>query len=165
MLEILAFLLGFNPEELDDTKDTELIEYRLDMLIHVRNKLCSELKLTQTDLESQLFESSHALNLEISLENLMFSSENCLVDDECLTYFDIGVQNLTDNTLKIINVSINQKPSEIIREYFRQKLDCVLENDQFLNIVKDYEKLYVLNVCGSNNILYGNKEPIGNFKV
>lgn len=109
-------------------------------------------------LEAKIFSSSFSPNLEINTDNLAYSSFKNLIEDDCIVYFDIAIHDSFDESFYIVNVSMNQKPSEIINDYFKIKQNKNLDN-------KNYCEAYVLNACGSNDVIYGNSEPLGNFKV
>ncbi|CAF0796738.1 unnamed protein product [Brachionus calyciflorus] len=160
----LEYLTGFCLFEVDELKDAEIIEYRIDLLAYVRNLMLNELNQNDLDMKSHLFKISYPPNLEINLENLSYSTEKGNVEDECLSYLDIAIHDKNDQSYQILNISVNQRPSEIIREYFRIKLESILDKNLIEELIKDYEKTYVLNVCGCNEILYGNQNKMGDFK-
>ncbi|RNA35115.1 phosphatidylinositol 4-5-bisphosphate 3-kinase catalytic subunit alpha isoform-like [Brachionus plicatilis] len=160
----LEYVVGFSFEELNESRDIELIEYRIEMLTYVRDLIVNELNMNPSMLQSEIFSSSFGLNLEINTENLVYSSDKTFCEDDCLVYFDIAIHDVMDGSFIVVNASINQKPSEVIKEYFKIKLNGIVDKEQILDILNDYEKSYVLNVCGSNDIIYGHSRTLGDFK-
>ncbi|RNA35114.1 phosphatidylinositol 4-5-bisphosphate 3-kinase catalytic subunit alpha isoform-like [Brachionus plicatilis] len=158
------YVVGFSFEELNESRDIELIEYRIEMLTYVRDLIVNELNMNPSMLQSEIFSSSFGLNLEINTENLVYSSDKTFCEDDCLVYFDIAIHDVMDGSFIVVNASINQKPSEVIKEYFKIKLNGIVDKEQILDILNDYEKSYVLNVCGSNDIIYGHSRTLGDFK-
>lgn len=157
-------MIGLSLEDLDESKDIELIEYRIELLTLVRNLIENELNMSPSILESEIFASSFSPNLEIKTDDLAFFSDKNFVEDDCLVYFEIAIHDIVDGSFLILNVSVNQKPIDLIREYFKVKLNKFVDQKQLSEILNDYEKSYILNVCGTNDVIYGNRS-LGDFKV
>lgn len=154
----IEHVIGLGFEEIDNSKNIELIEYRIQMLSYVRELIMREVDMNHLTLESNIFSSSFSPNIEINTDNLAYTSSKNFIEDDCIVYFDIAIHDLDDESFLIINASINQKPSEIINEYLKIKQNKNID-------MKNDCKTYVLNACGTNDVIYGSSEPLGNFKV
>ncbi|RNA12341.1 phosphatidylinositol 4-5-bisphosphate 3-kinase catalytic subunit alpha isoform [Brachionus plicatilis] len=159
------YAVGFSFEELNESRDIELIEYRIEMLTYVRDLIVNELNMNPSMLQSEIISSSFGLNLEINIDHLVYSIDKNFSKGGHKVFFDIAIHDVVtprnmDGSFIVVKACINQKPSEVIKEYFKIKLNGIVDNEKISKVLKDYEKSYVLNVCGSNEIIYGNSQSL-----
>lgn len=63
-------------------------------------------------------------------------------------------------------VSPNATPVDVVVDIIRAKLSSLKQsNEQINDIVNRYKHSYMLNVCGCDEILYGEKFKISSYKV
>lgn len=162
--------IGLYLNEIESSKEVELVEFRLELLQLLKLNLQKQISLDLT------IESIYTPNLEIdptlldigitntvdSFSHFSFSNTGNKVSIE----IDIHVTE-TDQPEKIyeLNVPISFTPIDIICEIIKMKMDglnkSISEVDEILD---QYKNAYVLNICGCDEVLYGNKHKISTYK-
>lgn len=147
-------------EELETIKDCEVIDYSLGLYELLRKNLLAEKD------QSAEFESIYCPNIEIDPSSmgstdLMGKPKRPLVKIITVKIFD------NDKNDFQIDVPMNFTPRRLLREYFTQKLQRTLQisEKELLNVLDEYEKNFVLNVCGSDEVVFGDKHMLSSYKV
>jgi hypothetical protein len=175
--------LGFSVEELARLNDEELVNYRLELFKLVREKFTYESKTaTVSGIGSSSsihrFTTFYTQNVEIDLKNISSqevtlksaqqrpSLSSKLVGEAKL--LEIVIYEKDQDTVRnlFLHVSLEDKPVQILRQYFRLKLKNIQISEASLDsILNDYIDMFVLNVAGCNDILFGDEYPIKRYKV
>lgn len=145
-----------------------MINYRLELFKLVRDKINEENSYYFSSVYR--IKSFYTQNVEIELDKISsigYSSLSSLnsKDESVLhiTVYEIENGNVCSETFW---VSADDRPVDVIKEYFRLKLKDLINDNQSLNsILYDYVDMYVLNVCGCNDVIFGDEYPIKRYKV
>jgi hypothetical protein len=73
-----------------------------------------------------------------------------------------------NSSAKSFGVSLDDKPDDLIKAYFRTKLlrtSPGMSSIELDAVLEDYRNIYVLNVCGSKEIMFGTENTLGFYKV
>lgn len=121
------------------------------------------------NLSIDRFRSSYSQHVEIDLERLcsVKTAIDSIIKNQKTNMKIIIHDEINGNeTSQTLEVSIDDKPTSIIKQYFKIKLRDLLQSDDLLEpILKDYLSIYVLNVCGCNDVLFSDEYPIRSYKV
>jgi phosphatidylinositol-4,5-bisphosphate 3-kinase catalytic subunit alpha/beta/delta len=166
----LSKAIGLYTNEIEQNKDLEIIEFRLELLriIHrILNEQNSS-NLSQNykslidciytpyiEIDPSLLDVS-VLNTANSLDYLTFSNNQQSLKNS----IEINVHVMETGTEQMqtfsLNVSITSTPTDVVGDVIKEKL--LLSNHdkkQIEDIVTTYKNSYILNVCGCDEILNG----------
>lgn len=152
-------------DELNHLKDEETIKYRLELFKLARAKL-----FTTTSVRDR-FRASYSQHVEVDLKRL--SSIPVMREMESKRAFSIVVHDTIEgrDDTQTLDVYPDDRPTRIIKQYFRTRLGNLIADNASNNsnhiesILADYVDMYVLNVCGCNDVLFGDEHPIRAYKV
>lgn len=161
--------IGLYVNEIEQIKDNELVEFR--------HELFRLIKTTLSNQKPNTFEAVYTPYLEIDASFLevnitstlnsfnLFSFSN--IDKEPKIKMNIYVTE-TNQPEIVYNLEIpfSWTPEAIIIEIIKVKLQTMGQNDeQIKEIIKKYKDAYFLNICGCDEIIYGNTNKINSYKV
>lgn len=113
------------------------------------------------------FRASYSQHVEVDLKRL--SSIRVMREMEARQTFTIVIHEMSEDgrdEIQAINIYPDDRPPRIIKQYFRTRLGKLFADDShFESILTDYLDMYVLNVCGCNDVLFGDEYPIRAYKV
>lgn len=164
--------IGLYVNEIEQSKDMELIEFRLELLVLVKSILEEQMKSTTTSL----IESIYTPHLEIdptlldvgiatTVDSFNLFSFSSTRGKEAMVDIKVHVSE-TDapETLYQLNVPTSFSPTDIISEIIKAKL-VAKSAEEVAEIVSQYKDMYMLNVCGCDEVFHGNKCKIISYKV
>ncbi len=179
----LAKAVGLNSDELEQLKENELINYRIDLLTIA-------LSHRQRSNFDDHFKSIHSPDLEIEPHRFETNSKtNTILNkpNESTFLKSSSFSNLstasrsTANQIEVVihdkdnieysqsmKVSFSDKPDEIVKSFFRTKMlktNHGMSSTELEFLLEDYKNTYVLNVCGSKELIFGNENTIGFYRV
>lgn len=65
-----------------------------------------------------------------------------------------------------VKMLLNNKPIDLVSEIIKLKLHEMKQSEaEILNMILRYRDTYLLNVCGSDELIYGNNHHLGSYKV
>ncbi len=150
-------------------------------MLNFLNEQIEKKRVIKNDLAR--LESVYAPNLDLGsslLDLSVIDAANCFnlftlsptaVSKSVVNGNDIEIQihvqetNMPKKMYSLI-IEQNQTPSDIIVKIIHLKLSSTNNNEMQINeIIKRYKDAYLLSVCGCDEILFGNKCPIGSYKV
>ena len=162
--------IGLYVSEIENIKDIELIEFRLELFRLLKTALSAQ-------KSSSLIESVYTPCLEIDPSFLEVSLATTLnsfnlfsfskIDNEPKIQMDIFVtETNAPEIVYNLNIPLSTTPEAIIIEIIKKKLKTLGQTDeQIVEIVKKYKDAYLLNVCGCDEIIFGNFHKISTYKV
>lgn len=181
----LSKAIGLHINEIEHVKDNEIIEFRLELF--------KELKATMEEKAQRIQENSspgsqdeiksflqcvYSQNLEIdpslldvSLINTVNRLKNIKFDisKNKNNKLDINVHVMETDQPEVtyhLNVELDSTPTDIVVDIIKAKLSALKQSDsQIIDIVNKYKDSYMLNVCGCDEIFYGEKNKISTYKV
>lgn len=162
--------IGLHVSEIESIKDIELIDFRLELFRFLKSALNAQKSdsLIET-IYTPCLEMDPSF-LEVSLTNTL-NSFNLFsfskLENEPKIQMDIYVNET--NAPEIVynlNILLSATPEAIIIEIIKKKLKTLGQNDeQIVEIVKKYKDAYLLNICGCDEIFFGNVHKISTYKV
>ena len=152
-------------------KDEEVIKYRLEVFKIARERLFAK----STAQTRDRFRSSYSQNVEVDLRRLCslrmnrdeFGGDGSASRKRTFSITIHEVHNGVDEN-QSLDVFPDNRPSQIIKLYFRTKLNATplaASQSQLEAILNDYLEIYVMNVCGCNDVVFGDEYPIRSYKV
>lgn len=171
----LSNACGINIEEIESVKDDEIIEYRRELHRIVERRLIEENRINSKKSNLAAFESIYAPNLEIDSSQLKLTNSNLPLSKSPSS--NIALQNrITSINIKVVELSathdmkqffyeapLDSTPSNIINEILRLKRN---DSSGFDKVEQSIDRNnLVLNICGCNEIIYGDTNKIGSYKV
>ena len=181
----LSKLVGFNIDDLKSVKDTEILEYRMELFECVSERLREENLDMATNKEQNLlmFKSVYAPNLDVDPNEFLVHKHGSISNHKNSKSIEISIHDNTGNLLKIkstkkpsnemdhaentgtyfIHVSLDATPTDVIAEFFKHKYG-IQTSDDHRNLYR-FQKSYFLNVCGTDEVFYGSEHKLSSFKV
>jgi hypothetical protein len=177
----ISQLIGFNVDELKLIKDPELLEYRLDLFECVSARLREEnMNIKENKgLNLLLFQSMYAPQLEVDPNNFQLDINSSKSLQKNAKSIDICIFGDTSNLSAssknkrhginereflerefILNVSLDTTPANLLGHYFREKYPA-----ESVDKMHQFQKTYLLNVCGTEEVLFGNESKLYSYKV
>ncbi len=189
----LSRAIGFNLDDLNFIRDTEILNFRIELYKIVLERLQQEIAEHDLNDSSNLncqFRSINYPNLEIdptesldpkemdeSLKKSLFNENNAYLANmyqrqksyhtDCIL---INVFDSDESDYKPISleISLDWTLSDILRELYKMKFQIEDEDDfktKHNESLNNFVKSHVLNVCGCDEIIYSNQHRIGAYKV
>ena len=171
----LSNACGINIEDIESVKDDEIIEYRRELLRIVERRLVEENHMNSIKSNLAAFESIYAPNLEIDSSQLKFTNSLLTISNS------ISSNNYSHNRKTTINIKcvelgatndmkqyyydapLDSTPLHIINEILRIKRN---DKSGYNRIEQNTDRNnLVLNICGCDEIIYGDTNKIGSYKV
>jgi phosphatidylinositol-4,5-bisphosphate 3-kinase len=174
----LSKAIGLYISEIEQFKDSELVEFRLELFKFLSSLKQNEKQKTQSDKLNEYLQFSYSANLD--LDNIMLDVDvSKTISSLCsfkigntssqLNKIDVNVHVSETNQPQItyqLDVSLSNTPNEVIGEVIKAKLSGMHQSHKQINqVVEKYKDKYLLNVCGCDEVLYGNEHKIGSYKV
>jgi hypothetical protein len=91
-----------------------------------------------------------------------------IVIHETTEQSNTGQNNVNSEYTQSLKVLLSDKPDEIVKAYFKSKMlkaNTGMSSTELDFLLEDYKNTYVLNVCGSRELVFGNENTIGFYKV
>ena len=176
----LSKVIGLYINEIEQIKDVEIVEFRLELLRTLLKILYQQKLINNCQEYKSLIDCIYAPNLEIDPSLLdvsilstanSFNSFSINPNDEAskMTHIDINIHVMeTDKPEAVFSLKtpFYYTPTDIVCDIIKSKLSSLNKSkEQIDDIVNKYKNAYVLNVCGCDEIFYGNAHPIGSYKV
>ncbi len=164
--------IGLYVNEIEHVKDMELIEFRLELLLLLKNIIEEQMKSTTTSLIESIYTPYLEIDptlLDVGIATTvdsfnLFSFSNTASKEGMI---EINVHIMETNepeTVYKLNIPVSFTPTDIICEIIKTKL--VSKSIEEVNeIVSQYKDMYMLNVCGCDEVFHGNKCKIISYKV
>lgn len=160
--------IGLYVNEIEQIKDNELIEFRFELFKLIKTTLSNQKTLIESvytpylEIDPSFLEVS--LNSTLNSFNL-FSFSN--IENEPKIQMDIFViETNQPEAVYNINVPFSWTPEAIIIEIIKVKLKKLGQSEeQIKEIIKRYKDSYLLNICGCDEIIFGNVNKISSYKV
>lgn len=164
---------GINISDIKLIKDEEIIEYRLELFRIVKDRLLEEIRLNSIESNLAAFESMYSPNIEIDSNQLKFHSTNTPPSKPKrsshpagkkikICIFDVG------SRLAVKSISLDVLPEltpvQVIAQLRAQTQEQQEFADCFRLLDKYAEDELVLNICGCDEIIYGQANKIGSYK-
>jgi len=174
----LSKAIGLYISEIEQFKDCELVEFRLELFKFLSSLKQNEKLKTPSDKLKEYLQFSYSPNLD--LDNIMLDVGVLHATNSFCSFkisnapsqsnnIDINVHVSEMNQPQItyqLNVSLNNTPNEVISEVIKSKLSGMHQSiKQIMQVVDKFKDKYLLNVCGCDEIFYGNEHKIGSYKV
>jgi hypothetical protein len=171
--------------EIEEIEESEFVEFRLDLFRHLKlamdEKLLDETYADVHELERYL-ECVYTAHLEIdpslldvSIMNALERLKNFSVNgnsgkaarDEMKIDLNVHVMETDQPEVTYsLGVPLHYTPSDVIAQVIRAKMSTLRQSSKEINdIVDAYKYSYMLNVCGCDEIFYGDKFKISAYKV
>ncbi len=177
----ISQLIGFNVDEIKHIKDPEVLEYRLELFECVSDRLREEnieIKANK-GLNLLLFKSIYAQSVNVDPNDFHLSKNSLktrkidskfiemrIIDDANFSFFTyknkrhgINERDFLEREF-ILNVSLDTTPVNLVGEYFKKKYGT--ESSEQMH---QFQKTFFLNVCGTEEVLYGNEYKLYSYKV
>jgi hypothetical protein len=159
-------------EELENSKNEELIDFRVKLFDLVKSKLNTLKELNQNEYDLMQTEFVYSPNLEIDTSLFEISLTNKMsslrLDNELET-IQANVHVTESNSpskVYTFNVSLSCTPSDIVSQTITAKLASLNQTAQQIStVINRYKNSYLLNVCGCSEVFYGNNFKISSYKV
>ncbi len=165
--------IGLYVNEIEQSKEIELIEFRMELFLLLRDILDEKVKSTATETIEQIYTPYLEIDpslLEIGIANTckdfnMFTFEaGC--DQRELIEVNVHVKETGNvETVYSLSIPLEWTPVEIICAIIKAKLGSSKSSEEVEEIVRQYKDAYMLNVCGCDEIFHGDKCRISTFKV
>jgi hypothetical protein len=152
LFSVLDTAIGLNLDDIDQTKDLEKVEFRLELLKIVKNRILRE----NQENSNLRFNSIYAPNLEIDSNRLLLKKSFRPKLNLLQQVIEIKVFNITPklDTFNLI-VKLEETPDQIL-EFIKLKA-----KEAQIDLIPDD---ICLNVCGSDEIIYGKEHCISSYK-
>jgi hypothetical protein len=176
----LSRIVGFDVDEFKLVKDAEVLNYRLELYKIIQERLNEENSEIKTNkLNLALFKSMYEPNIEVDpsefQSNLNSNSNNSNKTSkkrDSLKQIEIHVYDTTaeereiseQTQVFILIVKLDATPLDIITEFFRLKYSIRPDDVKNIKLLK-CQKTFLLNVCGCDEVMYGNEFKLGQYKV
>jgi hypothetical protein len=172
----LSRIVGFDVDEFKLVKDTEILNYRLELYKIIQERLNEEnLEIKTNQLNLALFKSIYAPNLEVDSNEFQTNSNKNNKTSMKRDYskkIEIHVYDTTSETneineqaqLFVLNVSLDATPLDLISEFFRLKYSIRADDVKNIKLLK-CQKTFLLSVCGCDEVMFGNEFKLGQYKV
>ncbi len=190
----LSRAIGFNLDDLNFVKDTEILNFRMELYKIVLGRLEHEIADLDLNDSSNLnfqFKSINYPNLEIdptesldpkemdeSLKKSLYDENNTYLvnmykrqksyhtDSILINVFDM---EQSDSRPICLEISLDSTLNDILAEVYKMKFHNDVDEDDFRRkhdeLLNKFVKTHVLNVCGCDEIIYSNLHRIGSYKV
>jgi len=168
--------IGLYVNEIELIKDLELIEFRLKLLKFIKERLndklssYNEFNTMMECLYSPYLEIDPSL-LDVSIMNTVKSlNDFCIFnDDKQSNKIKIDVHIMETDAPEIVynlNVPLTHTPTDVTIEVIKKKLSSMGQTREQMNdVIEKYKDSYMLNVCGCDEIFYGNTYKLSSYKV
>jgi hypothetical protein len=168
--------IGLYVNEIELIKDVELIEFRLKLLKFIKERLND--KLTSYNEFNTMMECLYSPYLEIDPSLLDVSIMNTLKslnefslfnNDQQSNKIQIDVHIMETDTPEMVynlSVPLSYTPTDVTIEIIKKKLSSMGQTKEQMNdVIEKYKDSYMLNVCGCDEIFYGNSYKLSSYKV
>lgn len=174
----LSKTVGLYVNEIEQINDEEIIDFRLVLFKEIKLNFdanASRLEKSDDDEDKtkicHLIECLYAPYLEIDPSmldiNIINSKMNSIHLNERKIEINVHISELNQPEITYhLNMPLSYTPTDIITYIIKTKMKNLDQSERQINsIVERYRDTYMLNVCGCDEVFYGNKYKIGSYKV
>jgi len=165
--------IGLYVNEIDHSKDIELVEFRMQLFLLLRTILDDKVSSTATEMIEQIYTPYLEIDptlLEVGItgacNSLNLFTFNGGEQKETIQ-IDVHVKE-TGQAATVYGLSVPPEwtPMAVICEIIKAKLDSFKKSSEEVEeIVSQYKSAYMLNVCGCDEIFHGDKCRISSYQV
>lgn len=163
------------PNDIENIKENEIVDFRFKLMTCLNEQLIDNKKKASSkqNVDSTLFETIYSANLDLdpSLLDMSVAQTTNFFNAFSLHVNQIDIDILVQETNRplatyTLEVELNLTPVDIVVMLIKKKLGASNQSKEMIDdIIKRYKDTYLLNICGCDEVLYGNKCPIGSYKV
>lgn len=164
--------IGLYVNEIEQSKDIELTEFRLDLFLMLRVILEEQLRADSTELIEKIYTPYLEIDptlLDVGIEGAVDSMGGLTFGKNDLAMIEMDVR-VTEagqpETTYHLQVPLSWTPVSIICRIIEIKVGTFSKSHEEIEaIVREYKDAYMLNVCGCDEVFHGDKCKIGSYKV